>query len=405
MMGTMPFQRVSRPFSKSPQAPSAASRRERPPFAVPEPGPEGAQAATEGFWSEWMDRASRFGHNLANPAADAAPVQAKPAENRTGLPDNLKAGIESLSGLSLDDVKVHYGSEKPAQLQAQAYTQGTQIHVAPGKEEHLAHEAWHVVQQKQGRVKPTMQMKQARINDDAGLEKEADVMGERALTQPPRKAGPGERSAGAAAGGRIVQRKLTGAYAEAGRVLASAGPGRAEPVASGMSPQVVQRVLSGKYQEAAQKIAAYMPDSYAERSQILQEAQDAGYPAPNLPGHMSQSSGKDDAGEAERQRQINAVWAEWLEGFNKHKASQAPEEEDVPKPKARASAAPKAKKTDKSKVFVGAKREQVAKAKEEKKESRKAAKKGVYEEYLASLGGGKPSVKGFAAWKKANGYT
>jgi hypothetical protein len=37
--------------------------------------------------------------------------------NNTGLPDNLKSGIENLSGFSMDDVKVHYNSEKPAQLQ------------------------------------------------------------------------------------------------------------------------------------------------------------------------------------------------------------------------------------------------------------------------------------------------
>lgn len=109
-------------------------------------------------------------------------VIAKP--NHTGLPDNLKSGIEHLSGYSMDDVKVHYHSDKPAQLQAHAYAQGTDIHLASGQEQHLPHEAWHVVQQKQGRVKPTMQMKdKVNINDDAGLEKEADVMGNRVLQQ------------------------------------------------------------------------------------------------------------------------------------------------------------------------------------------------------------------------------
>jgi len=71
--------------------------------------------------------------------------------NTTGLPTQPKAGVESLSGHSLDDVTVHYNSAKPAQLQAHAYAQGTDIHVAPGQEQHLPHEAWHVVQQKQGR--------------------------------------------------------------------------------------------------------------------------------------------------------------------------------------------------------------------------------------------------------------
>ena len=109
------------------------------------------------------------------------PIQKK--GNSTGLPDNLKAGIENLSGVGLDDVKVHYNSDKPATLQAHAYSQGTNIHVAPGQEKHLPHEAWHVVQQKQGRVKPTMQMKgNVNVNDDKGLEKEADVMGAKAIS-------------------------------------------------------------------------------------------------------------------------------------------------------------------------------------------------------------------------------
>jgi hypothetical protein len=103
-------------------------------------------------------------------------------ENNTGLPDNLKSGIENLSGYSMDDVKVHYNSDKPTQLQALAYAQGTDIHVAPGQEQYLPHEAWHVAQQKQGRVKPTLQMKaNVSINDDTQLEHEADVMGMKAL--------------------------------------------------------------------------------------------------------------------------------------------------------------------------------------------------------------------------------
>ena len=108
------------------------------------------------------------------------PIQKK--KNNTGLPDNLKTGMENLSGMSLDDVNVHRNSDKPAQLQAHAYAQGTNIHLGPGQEKHLPHEAWHVVQQKQGRVQPTMQMKgMVNVNDDAGLEKEADKMGEKAL--------------------------------------------------------------------------------------------------------------------------------------------------------------------------------------------------------------------------------
>ena len=102
-------------------------------------------------------------------------------ENKTGLPDRLKVGVENLSGLSMDEVKVHYNSAKPAQVKALAYTQGNHIHIGPGQEQHLPHEAWHVVQQKQGRVKPTIQMKGVAINDAPELESEAETMGEKAL--------------------------------------------------------------------------------------------------------------------------------------------------------------------------------------------------------------------------------
>lgn len=106
-----------------------------------------------------------------------APVQKK---NETGMPDNLKAGIEDLSGFAMDDVRVHYNSDKPATVQALAYTQGTDIHVAPGQEQHLPHEAWHVAQQMAGRVEPTTEVGGLPVNDSIELEHEADVMGARA---------------------------------------------------------------------------------------------------------------------------------------------------------------------------------------------------------------------------------
>lgn len=103
--------------------------------------------------------------------------------NNTGMPDNLKTGIESLSGFSMDDVRVHYNSSKPATVQALAYTQGTDIHVAPGQEKYLPHEAWHVAQQMAGRVSPTTNINGMLVNDNVALEYEADVMGEKAVTQ------------------------------------------------------------------------------------------------------------------------------------------------------------------------------------------------------------------------------
>src|SRR5579859_1110034 len=127
------------------------------------------------------------------PTAGVVPRGAEPRAPRSegGLPSDLKAGVEALSGFAMDDVKVHYNSSQPAQLNALAYAQGSDIHLAPGQEQHLPHEAWHVVQQAQGRVQPTMQMKGGvPVNDDEGLEREADVMGAKALSSvaQPRKA-------------------------------------------------------------------------------------------------------------------------------------------------------------------------------------------------------------------------
>ena len=113
------------------------------------------------------------------------PLRAKAEPNRTGLPDQLKAGIESLSGMDMSDVRVHANSDKPAQLNALAYAQGHDIHLAPGEEQHLSHEAWHVVQQKMGLVRPTLQAKGVGINDDPGLEQEADRMGKKAARGMP----------------------------------------------------------------------------------------------------------------------------------------------------------------------------------------------------------------------------
>src|SRR4029453_17796814 len=97
----------------------------------------------------------------------------------------LKTGLESLSGLAMDDVRVHHNSAKPAQFQALAYAQGSEIHLASGAERHLPHEAWHVVQQKQGRVSPTTQAKGVSLNADEGLERGGGVRGGKALRVRP----------------------------------------------------------------------------------------------------------------------------------------------------------------------------------------------------------------------------
>lgn len=113
--------------------------------------------------------------------------------NKTGLPDLLKRQYESMSGLSMDDVRVHYNSGRPARLDALAYTQGNQIYVAPGQERHLGHELGHVVQQKRGQVRPTASMEGFAVNLDEGLEREADALERQAKTYRTHGGGEPER--------------------------------------------------------------------------------------------------------------------------------------------------------------------------------------------------------------------
>lgn len=139
-------------------------------------GPEEEEDTLQGKFEGTVQRAEEEDERLQM-KADAT-GQRKP--NNTGLPDHLKAGVENLSGFSMDDVNVHYNSPQPATVQALAYTQGANIYVAPGQEQHLPHEAWHVAQQMAGRVEPTTQAGGLPVNDNAGLEQEADVMGSQA---------------------------------------------------------------------------------------------------------------------------------------------------------------------------------------------------------------------------------
>ncbi|SEL37770.1 protein of unknown function [Roseateles sp. YR242] len=137
-----------------------------------------------GDWSAQLDASPRQAAQrramAASFGAAAQREEAAPATNLTGMPDQLKSGLESMSGMDLSDVRVHANSSQPAQLNALAYAQGNDIHLAPGQEQHLPHEAWHVVQQRQGRVAPTMEVGGVPVNDDHGLEAEADRMGDMA---------------------------------------------------------------------------------------------------------------------------------------------------------------------------------------------------------------------------------
>lgn len=127
-----------------------------------------------------MDQSPRMVEQRCSLQALFGPDDAARAPNRTGMPSQLKASIESLSGVDLSDVRVHRNSLAPTRMGAMASARGYEIHLAHGQEAQLPHEAWHVVQQAQGRVEPTMTVQGVEVNDDRALEQEADVMGARA---------------------------------------------------------------------------------------------------------------------------------------------------------------------------------------------------------------------------------
>lgn len=93
----------------------------------------------------------------------------------TGIPGAVQEKFEAASGLSFDDVRVHYNSSRPAKLGALAYTQGTQVYVGPGQERHLEHELGHVLQQKRGLVRADGFVNGLPVNRDPALERAADL--------------------------------------------------------------------------------------------------------------------------------------------------------------------------------------------------------------------------------------
>ncbi len=118
---------------------------------------------------------------LVEKAEDNSPAVSK-ASGSGSLPDPLKANLEQLSGLDLSSISVHNDSAQPASFGAWALARGPEIHLAPGQQDSLPHEAWHSVQQLQGRVAPGQSRGGVSANVDRSLEQEADTMGARAAS-------------------------------------------------------------------------------------------------------------------------------------------------------------------------------------------------------------------------------
>lgn len=128
------------------------------------------------------------------PMEEEEPLQGKSTaqfkqtdRNKTGMPDNTKARMEDAFAADFSDVRVHANSTSAKEVGALAYTQGTDIHFAPGQfkpdspatRQLLGHELTHVVQQRQGRVQPTGEIAGMPVNDSPTFEKEADEMGKK----------------------------------------------------------------------------------------------------------------------------------------------------------------------------------------------------------------------------------
>jgi hypothetical protein len=125
---------------------------------------------------------------------EAFKVPLRPKAGGLPLPSEVRTKMETAFGADFSDVRVHVGHEATS-LGAIAYTWGTNIHFAPGQynphtlqgQKLLGHELWHVLQQKQGRVRNPFGGGVAVVQDHA-LEAEADRMGiKAAMTQVFRK--------------------------------------------------------------------------------------------------------------------------------------------------------------------------------------------------------------------------
>jgi hypothetical protein len=135
--------------------PAAAERASAPPRAEPPPAAL-LRALQRGAGNHALARA------LTRPAEP--------------LPDGVRRPLEAAFGSSFADVRVDRASSGAAALGAEAVTRGSEIHFAPGRydpagaagRELIGHELAHVVQQRQGRVAPGLDL-------DRSLEREADA--------------------------------------------------------------------------------------------------------------------------------------------------------------------------------------------------------------------------------------
>lgn len=142
-----------------------------------------------------LKQAKRFGHSISQMKSESAQPskQNQTSKNsssgsRGSMPAPVKSKMENSFGANFGDVSIHTDSPQAKSMGALAFTQGSNVHFAPGQynpqsssgQALLGHELTHVVQQRAGRVAVPHQSKGAPINADPSLETEADQIGAKA---------------------------------------------------------------------------------------------------------------------------------------------------------------------------------------------------------------------------------
>ena len=194
-------------------------------------------------------------------------------ESTDKLPPNVEANMEASFGTDFSGVRIHQDSQADS-LGALAYTQGSDIHFAPsqydvhtqGGKELLGHELAHVVQQSDGRVGTTGDVKGVPLNDDPALEREADDLGARAARGEMVGRGAAASPSG---GGGLAQMQADPAADEPADPVESSGeetvsldedaeiPATAQLRAAGRPIQA--RAAQGPIQRQTEKKTTYVP--------------------------------------------------------------------------------------------------------------------------------------------------
>jgi hypothetical protein len=199
-VGDMYKRKADRVAEQVMTVPASASEQQLVQRALPEEEEE-ADGTGEGTGASevHMDGVVKRGLELAAVVPGKAGVRGNSEEgrlnfpytecpNQTGLPTPVLRKMEGFFGQDFSEVRVHANSLQAPAVGALAFTQGGQIHFAPGQfdphtvsgQQMVGHELAHVVQQAQGQVCATIQARGVAINDDPGLEYEAEVMGAQA---------------------------------------------------------------------------------------------------------------------------------------------------------------------------------------------------------------------------------